>query len=359
MKASYLIIAGLGIAALASCTGNKGWGVKGNIANAPEGTKLAIEANNAGHWYLIDSVEVSGSGAFEYNAEAPYAGTDILRITMPGKGSIYFPIDSVDHVSVAADAATFGTGHTLSGSALAPAIARVDSIVAATADDDDLRRQLIAVITSDTTGIVAYYTLGKSRGGNLIFNPKDNLGNRVYGAVAQLYETRYPADKRNAALQKAYFEGRNALGKLQLGEQQVYEVPETGFFEINRYDARGKECSLTELAKGKTVVLNFTTYEHQASPALNAILNDVYTKYHNQGLEIYQIAFDSDEVSWREAARNLPWTAVWNAPSDGTTVLMNYNIGSLPTTFIINKQGTLLERVENPADIAKEVAKHI
>lgn len=215
------------------------------------------------------------------------------------------------------------------------------------------------MITSDTTGIVAYYTLGKSRGGNLIFNPKDNLGNRVYGAVAQLYETRYPADKRNAALQKAYFEGRNALGKLQLGEQQVYEVPETGFFEINRYDARGKECSLTELAKGKTVVLNFTTYEHQASPALNAILNDVYTKYHNQGLEIYQIAFDSDEVSWREAARNLPWTAVWNAPSDGTTVLMNYNIGSLPTTFIINKQGTLVERVENPADIAKEVAKHI
>ena len=360
MKASRLILAGLGIAALASCSHHQGWGVKGTLADAPEGTVLALEANNAGFWYLIDSVAVKPDGKFSYNADAPYNGQDILRLTLPGKGSIYFPIDSIDVVTIAASAANYGSGHTLGGTAMASTLSRVDSIVASTSDPDDLRQKLVGVITSDTTGIIAYYTLGKSVGGKPVFDPNENLGNRAYGAVAQLYDMRRPADPRADVIRKAYFDGRRALGKVPAVDfQPTMEVVETGYFDIERYDARGNKKTLSELANGKTVVLNFTTYEHQGSPALNALLNEVYTKYHDRGLEIYQIAFDSDEVSWREAARNLPWTAVWNAPSDGSKVLMNYNISTLPTTFIIDRNGTLVERVENMSELANSVAKHI
>lgn len=359
MKLQSIIVAGLGMMLCCSCSNHKGWGIKGNIADAAQGTKMAIEANNAGHWYLIDSLEVASNGDFEYNAEAPYSGQDILRLTIPGKGSVYFPIDSVDHVALSASANNFGTGHKLSGTYIAERVGHIDSIVANTADADDLRRQLINIITTDTTGIVAYYTLGKSLAGKALFDPNDNLGNRAYGAVAQLYSMYRPQDPRGQVVNKAYFEGRRALGKLPEEFQPIIEVPETSFFEIERYDSRGQKQSLTELAKGKTVVLNFTTFEHPNSPTVNSILNEVYTKHHSKGLEIYQIAFDANEVTWREAARNLPWVSVWNAPSDGNTVLVNYNVGVLPLFYIIDNKGDLIERIEDPSELSSKVAKYL
>ncbi len=359
MKSSHIILCGLGVLALAGCSHHDGWGVKGNIEGADKGTKLAIEANNAGHWYVLDSVEVASDGKFEYNAPEPYTGQDILRLTLPGKGSVYFPIDSIDQVTVTATADNFGSKHTVSGTPLAWGINRVDSIVNSTADPEALRRGLVNVITTDTTGIVAYYALGKSLGGKLLFDPNENFGNRAYGAVAQLYAMHRPNDPRANAVRQSYIDGRRALGKITQEAQQVFEIPETGFFEIERYDARGQKQSLTQLAQGKAVILNFTSYELQGSPAINAMLNEIYTKHHSQGLEIYQLAFDSDEVSWREAARNLPWTAVWNAPSDGSMVLVNYNVGTMPLFYIINKQGELVERVETPSELPTKITKYL
>lgn len=359
MKTRTLILAALAALALSSCNNHAGWGIKGTLNDAEPDTKLVVEANNAGFWYTLDSIAVGQDGKFEYQSAAPLAGQDILRLTLPGKGSVYFPIDSIDQLTLVASAANFGTGHSLGGSHMAEQVSRVDSILATDNETAAKQRQLIDIITSDTTCLVAYYTLGKSIDGALIFDPTENLGNRVYGAVAQLYDMRRPADNRSKAVMKTYLEGRRALGKLPLDKVPVIEVPETGFFEIELYDARGQKQSLTEVAKGKTVILNFTTNEHVNSPALNSLLNDIYTRYRSQGLEIYQVAFDSDEVSWRESARSLPWVAVWNAPADGNSVLINYNVRSLPTTYIIDKNGTLVERVENAAELQQKVAKHI
>lgn len=339
--------------ALSACSSGNSWSVKGNIANAEEGARLAVEANNAGHWYALDSIDIKANGDFEYIAGAPFEGRNILRVSLPGKGSIYFPIDSIDNISITADANSFGAGK-ISGTSLADGIARVDSIVAATDDMTVLRRELVNVMTGDTTGIIAYYALGKSVKGAPVFNPDESLGNRAYGAVAQLYSNHRPDDPLGKAVEKAYFEGRMKLGKMPV---RYVEVPETGFVDIVRYDARGKEQKLSEIAKDKVVLLNFAQYDLPVSPAINAMLMDLYTKYHDKGLEIYQLAFDSDEVSWREAARNLPWTAVWNSPSDGPDVLAHYNLNSIPVFYIINRQGELIERIEKPAELTAKIAK--
>lgn len=350
---TYYICGALAVLTLTACTHSNGWGVKGNIANAGDNNKLAIEANNAGHWYAIDSVEIKNNGDFEYTADAPYQGRNILRITLPGKGSIYFPVDSIDHISVTANAANFGKGK-IAGTPMARSIAHVDSIVAATSDKEALCRGLINEITADTTGLVAYYALGKSVEGSPVFSPDESLGNRAYGAVAQVYSKYRPDDPLGKAVEKAYFEGRIKLGKTPV---RYVEIPETGFVDIVRYDARGKEQSLKDLAKDKVVLLNFAQYDLPVSPSINAMLMDLYNKYNSKGLEIYQLAFDTNEVSWREAARNLPWVAVWNASSDGPGVLAHYNISSLPVFYIINREGDLIERIEKPDEVAAKIAR--
>ena len=350
----------------AACSVPAGWSVDGAIDGADAGTRLALEKYSNGRWLLVDSLTVDADGAFGYDAAEAASYPELMRLGWPGHGSVFFPVDGTDDIIVSATAGAFGRA-AVSGSGAADAFRRVDSIVGSAAAagatastlGEDARRALIAEITSDTTGIVAYYTATKSLGDHLIFNPADRLGNRVYGAAAQVFASYRPDDPRGEALRQAFFEGRRALGLTADAPATVVEVPEAGLIDIVRYDGAGRECSLRELAsRGKVVLLSFTTYSHMQSPVYNGLLNDVYGRYHDSGLEIYQIAFDENESAWKEAARNLPWTAVWNSPADGPAVLAAYNVGALPVTYIIDRQGNIADRVDNPDEIASSVARY-
>ncbi|MDE6611061.1 MAG: redoxin domain-containing protein [Muribaculaceae bacterium] len=358
MKKSTLTIAAGAALLLASCT-HSGWGVEGTVAGADEGAALAVEAYNAGRWYVLDSVTVDSKGRFRYHAGEAMPSVDILRLTYPGKGSICFPVAGNEVITVSAEAANFGVRHSLDGSDAARTMSAIDSIVAATPSVDELQRKLVGFITSDTTGIVAYYAVGKSVGNKPVYDPNESLGNRIYGAAAQVYAHYHPLDPRGQSLKQAYFEGRRALGKAPEVMEQVIELPEAGVIDIVRYDGKGKLHSLKELAsQGKVVLLSFTDYGTETSPVYNAMLNDLYTLYKDKGFEIYQLAFDANEVSWKEAARNLPWVAVWNSPSDGLSVLASYNVGALPMTFIVNRDGELSARVADPTQLPKELASY-
>lgn len=366
-----LLYGGLALAALAvsSCGGPKGWSVEGTVSE-PAVEKIALEAYNNGLWYTIDSLSVGKDGKFSYRSDAPAHYAEVLRLTAPGAngGSIYFPVDSCDKVTVTAYGQHFGSGYTLGGTDLARSVCAIDSTIAAAtaakgaeaASDTELRRTLVNYITADTTGAVAYYVIGKSIGGQPLFNPKEEFGNRVYGAAAQIFASFAPEDPRGKALRAAFFEGRNAMGKLQVTPGTVLEATETGYIDLSNYDDRGVKHSISDLVNdGKLVVVSFTAYSTDASVAYNAILNDIYTKNHDKGLEIFQIAFDNDEQAWKTVARNLPWITVWNSPSDGVGALTNYNVGAFPTTFIINRKGEIVARIADPTKLAAEVAKYL
>lgn len=354
---STICAASLAALLTVSCSGPKGWSVSGKVDGLAEGQKMILEANNGNSWYLVDSIAPAADGSFSYKSPVPAAHGEIMRLSIPG-GSIFFPVDSVDAITLIADAASFGTAHKLGGTSLAERFSAIDSLVANTSDLDELQKKLAGFVTTDTTGTVAYYAVSKSKGSRPVFNPKDAAGNRIYGAAAQVYATYRPLDPRGELLKKAFFEGRVALGKFTPA-QTVIEAPEAGLIDIERYDNKGTSRKLSDIAGKGPVLLSFTTYEDANSPAYNAILYDLYKKYRANGLEIYQLAFDSNEVSWKEAARNLPWITVWNAPTDGAGIVMQYNIDSLPLTYVIDRQGDLVERVTDPNKIEKALSKHL
>ncbi len=358
MLSKFTLIAATALL-MTSCS-RPGWSVEGTVEGADKGTGLSLEACNAGRWYVLDSITVGDGGKFSYHSAEPMASADILRLQLPGQGSIYFPVDSIDAIHIETSATTFGIRHTLSGTPMAATVSTIDSIVATTSSIAELQRKLVGMVTSDTTGLVAYYTVGKAFGNKPIFDPNESLGNRIYGAAAQVYAHYHPLDPHGAALRKAYFDGRRALCKSSgTSTEQVIEVPETAIIDITRYDDLGVSHSLKEVAgQGKVVLLSFIDYGMESAPAYNSILNDIYKLYSPKGIEIYQIAFDSNEVTWKEAARNLPWITVWNSPSDGPAPLALYNVGVLPMSFIINNKGELSKRVADPTELPKEVAKY-
>ncbi|MDE6556527.1 MAG: TlpA family protein disulfide reductase [Duncaniella sp.] len=348
------------VLALSSCHHDKEWGINGKISGiSPEQTVL-IEGINQGSWYLIDTLKVDKTGKFSYR-HAPQGYPDIYRLRL-GNESIYFPIDSVETINIESDASSFASASKISGSLQTENMTYVDSLinasvkakgVDATLTDEGLKRALGEMLISDPAGIVSYYLISKQVGGKPLFNPSVNLDKRLIGAVANAYSGKRPSDPRTSYLKRLFLANR------PLTVNSTIEASEIGAFDINLFDQTGKQQSLSQfIDKGKTILVNFTAYQAQESPAFNVILADLYKKYHDAGLEIYQVSVDNDEYRWREAAKNLPWITVL-APAHDSSVLRLYNVSTIPTTFIIDRSGQIVERVEDPAKLASAVSRYM
>ena len=360
MKHLRHYIAVMAVAALTACSGKGEWTVSGTVDGA-EGQTMVLEASTNGRWYPLDSVKLPASGDFKISHKA-MGYPDIYRLRLDGK-SVYFPIDSIESVKVVANANAFDVDYTISGSPAADMLMDVDrKVMKAAAErgasslqaDTALKRELGKLMLSDPAGIVSYYIVNKKVGGVALYNPSDKFDNRVIGAVANAFSTIRPNDPRTEFL-KAVFLTNRPRTTVTADTLAANELP---IIEIDLYDNTGAEQSLQKVAQdNKVVVLNFTVYGAEASPAFNAELNKVYERYHNSGLEIYQIGFDDNEYQWRQAAKNLPWITVYNSSTDGVENLLHYNVSSLPATFII-ANGELVERVADVNSISSRVAKH-
>lgn len=370
MKAKLLAAAVVLASLSTGCSRHSGWSVDGIVEGLPKGGRIALEAFNNGIWYVVDSLDVNSKGYFSYESPVPAKYPEIMRLTLPSGGSVHFPVDSVDNITVRATAAGFAHDAVLSGTPEAVRMRQVDSIIAeaqarlgnqAVLTDRDTKRALSRYILGDSSTVVAYYVLNKSVAGKPLFNPSESFDNRIYGAVAQNYETYRPEDPRGAVIRKYYFEGRKALGLLPGPEASTtLEVPVSGLIDITRYDNKGVSHSLADVASKKGVtLLSFTTYGADFSPAYNVILNGIYTKYRDNGLEIYQLSVDSDEGLWKQSAVNLPWITVWNSTTDGPSVLYSYNVSTLPLTYIIGRDGEICARVEDPTKLESELKKFL
>ena len=359
MKILQTMAASALLALMAGCAGDSAkWHINGNINSLSDSDVVLLEGNNQGYWYVIDTIHPDSDGNFDYGHE-PQGYPDIYRVRV-GEHSVYFPIDSIETVSIRATAPRISDSYTLSGTPQAENIARVDSILLdATRQgipftDQNLKRTLGRMILAEPDGLPAYYIISKSVGGKPLFNPADRMDNRLIGAVANAFDQNRPSDPRTNYLKRLFLDNREHSSTPVAVEAQL-----VGAFNIELYDYKGEKHSLSELAdKGKTVLLSFTAYDTDWSPAFNVELNRVYEKYRDRGFEIYQVSVDTDEYAWKQTAKNLPWITVLNNVAD-SKVLRDYNVTSLPTTFVINREGEIVERILAVEDIDPSVARNL
>ena len=111
------------------------------------------------------------------------------------------------------------------------------------------------------------------------------------------------------------------------------EKKEVSFLDIELPDVHGENTKLSSVATGKVVLINFTAYMSEWSPALNMEFGDLYTRYHDKGLEIYQISLDN--VYSQTAAL--------------------YNVKQLPAIFILDRKGNLVKRVDDVKKLEADI----
>lgn len=346
---------------LASCSKAPQWEVTGNLSPDAAGKTIYLQSASNGKWASIDSATVGENLTFSFKGQRP-AYPDIFRLTIDGS-TLYFPIDSVNTVTVDATAAKSLDKGRISGSHSADMMQRINDVLASTAVpakgsefSEETKRAVGSIMMENLGSIASYYAVNKVVGDVPLFNPAINFDKRLIGGVATQFMAQRPDDPKSQLLSST------AITNLQLYKSDnaptnSIEATEIPFFEISLRDAKGQNKSLTDVWNAnKVTVLNFTALTMPQAPALNITLNEIYEKYHDRGLEIYQVGCDDDEFGWEAGAKNLPWVAVYNSPVNNASNLLNYNVAVLPTTFVISGDGSRMERVTDLSTLDKTVA---
>ncbi|MCH5248068.1 MAG: DUF4369 domain-containing protein [Muribaculaceae bacterium] len=357
-KLSYLIFLFIGILG-SSCQREAKWEIKGVVEGASE-EEIYLEASFNSRWYALDSTKLSKQGTFKFKEDAP-ANPTIYRLTLNGRNA-YFPVDSIETVSFKTTAANFGKSYELSGSTEAELMNEANALLNTNdvVNSEQTKRKLAELILRNPSGATAYYVIN-SRGadGIPVFDSSNRSDLRIIGAVANAYVEQRPNDPRTAYVKDLYLGSRASGNENILALPDTLSVKELEVIEIDLMDETGAQRPLTSLTGKGPILLSFTMYTADFSPALNLELGKLYEELSPKGLEIYQVGFDADEFQWRQSAKNIPWVTVYNSPKDGITYLSKYNVGQLPAFFVINRKGELVERIDDPAEVAKTVKKYM
>ena len=341
MKTIFKSIAIGSLTFLASCGNGNEWKIDGKISGL-NGTDLVIlEGNNQGYWYPMDTLAMRVMGSFKYS-HAAQGYPDIYRLRV-NTSSLYFPIDSIETVTISAEAPDIALNHSISGTPQARNMMIVDSLlmnsanqhgVTTVVNDENLKHELGQILLADPAGIVTYYIISKKINGKPLYNPANKMDLRYIGAVANAFNDMRPSDPRTSYLRRLFLSNRVS----ESTQTSNIPVTEVKAFDIKRFDNVGKEHSLLELTEsGKVVLLNFTAYTVDEQPPFNAP--------------------DADEYAWKQTAKNLPWITVLNGAADGAEILSLYNVTSIPTVFLFNRNGELVERVTDISALDSSIAK--
>ena len=138
------------------------------------------------------------------------------------------------------------------------------------------------------------------------------------------------------------------------------QVKQTNFPEIAMPDMYGKEIKLSSL-EGKVILLHFWSAAIGNGNAVNADLKKIYEKYHDRGFEIYQVAVDTSKAAWINAVQEqqLPWISVSDLLGESSPALGVYNIGKLPSNYLIDRSGNIVAKDLAGDKLDAEIQKNI
>ena len=346
----------VGFIVLVGCTKQPTFTISGTLTNAADKT-IYLEHTALLGTTIVDSCHIDTDGNYSLEAPAP-TYPDFYRLRV-GSRSLPLAIDSTEHVQVSASLDSLPYTLNINGSEVSAQMAQLRA-TARTATREVLREQTQKIILANPRSLVAYYALFLKQNGLPIWDMADPSDRRLYQAVATSYNLWMPEYNRTKALYNQVLEYMQAERSLrsQLAAQQLIADSENAFLDITLPDAKGQMQSLSQY-RGKVIVLDFSSTEMEQYVAYNFELRELYNQYHKQGLEIYSVGIERNLLAWEEATENLPWLTVRALDNEITEVLTRYNVQSLPTLFLFDKEGNVQGRYTDFTALEADINKYL
>ena len=378
----YTAVMGVAVLSLGSCTEKK-FNINGTITQAKDSV-LYLENMSLNGPKTVDSVKLDENGNFEFKQKAPDA-PEFYRLRIANQ-MVNLAVDSTESITVKAAYPTMSANYEVSGSEECAKIRDLAYMQLA------LQRQVTAIANSPTLGVqavedsvtkvlevyknnvklnyifkepmkaYAYYALFQTivlgNANILIFNPRSSKDDvKVFAAVATSWDTYFPKAERGLNLHNIAIEGMKNVRIAENNARQTIsadKVQVAGVIDIALTDNHGRVRKLTDL-KGKVVLLDFQAFAAEGSLKRIMMMREIYNKYHDRGFEIYQVSFDPEEHFWKTKTAALPWVSVWDENGTRSAVLAQYNVQTLPTFFLIDRNNTLQKRDAQIKDLDAEI----
>lgn len=378
----YTAVLGVAVLSLGSCSEKK-FNINGTITQAKDSV-LYLENMSLSGPKAVDSVKLDENGNFEFKQKAPDA-PEFYRLRIANQ-MVNLAVDSTESITVKAAYPTMSANYEVSGSEECAKIRDLAYMQLA------LQRQVTAIANSPALGVQAvedsvtkvlevyknkvklnyifkepmkaysYYALFQTivlgNANILIFNPRSSKDDvKVFAAVATSWDTYFPKAERGLNLHNIAIEGMKNVRIAENNARQTIsadKVQVAGVIDIALTDNHGRVRKLTDL-KGKVVLLDFQAFAAEGSLKRIMMMREIYNKYHDRGFEIYQVSFDPEEHFWKTKTAALPWVSVWDENGTRSAVLAQYNVQTLPTFFLIDRNNTLQKRDAQIKDLDAEI----
>lgn len=369
----------LGAAAVVftACNNKQQFTVQGEIDNATD-SMLYLENMALDGAQIVDSVKLGEKGEFSLKSDASEA-PEFYRLRIAGQ-IINFCADSTATINVKSQYPNMANNYTIDGCEQCKVIQQLaykqialqqqainiqKSRELSYQQGADSIQKVIAAYREDVKKnfiykhpdwASSYFALFQYVGQQLIFDPTANADNiKVFQAVATSWDNKYPDSERGQNLHNItmarledirYVKAQNANAQNALAQAEV-----AGCINIKLTDNHGKEQNLNAL-KGKVVLLDFHLFASEKSTERIMLLRDLYNKFHDQGLEIFQVSLDTDQHFWKTQTEALPWISVNDVSAQSAMI---YNVQSAPTFFLLNRNNELVKRDAQMKDVEAEV----
>ncbi len=346
--------------------------VNGTISEAKDSI-LYFENMSLNGPEVVDSVRLNADGVFHFSANAT-GSPEFYRLRIAGQ-IINVAADSTENITIKAAFPTMSDGYEVSGSEecskikeLALMQMRLQTQIDAIAKSPDLGVDAVEDSVAKVLDVYknnvklnyifkqpmkayAYFALFQTvvlgDANVLIFNPRSSSADvKVFAAVATSWDTYYPQSLRGENLHNIAIAGMKNVRIIHNEAAQSIDadkVDVSGLIDIALRDNKGRLRRLKEL-KGRVVMLDFHLFAGEGSLKRIMMLRDLYNKYHAMGFEIYQVSVDPDEHFWKQQTAALPWISVRDEAGVRSSNLVSYNVQSLPTFFLIDRNNVLQKR---------------
>ena len=375
---NYRILAlGIAVLALASC-GPKA-GIDMTVADAA-GSKVIVKQLNVNSYDILDTIKVSKSGKASYSIRMEKGQPEFVYVFYKDTKIASLLLEAGEKAVVVAD--TLGK-YTVSGSEGSDKLKEVEEkfsafasqMLALVAEQDrkgisqsersdinlemgrlyvsyyrDCIRYIMQNPKSFTDIPVLYQRLNENA--PIFSQPTDAVHFR---AVCDSLKAIYPDSRYVKMLEKETERRENILAmgvKLQ-------NSPQIGYLDESLPDINGRKVAISDL-KAKVVLVHFWTSADPTHSMFNHdVLLPIYNDYHRKGLEIYSICADPDKAAWALVMneQKLPWINVNDGLGLNSRVLSEYNVVSLPSSYIISDGSVVSSNVMGETGLRRELAR--
>ena len=344
---------------LASCTASPTARISATLESAPD-SSVVLQKLNYNRLMPVDTIRTDKSGHFDYTVDLTgnepyfyylYLGdkpvasmillpSDRVAITVPAEGPFRIEgseesalLKKVNEDFAAASAKMEELAATLDENATAADVQAVNQELSRTYVD--YKRQAIRYLVEHPRSITSAVVLFQRFNENLpVFGQESDAV--LFRTIQDSLALVYPKSEFLTALRdEVDLRARNLELANRFGDASLISFP-----ELVLPDVEGNTRKLSDL-EGKVIVLSFWSVGQDEHKMFNVELADLYRKYHDRGLEVYQVSLDIDKPSWAATVRsqNLPWISVNDGLGTDSPAVVAYNIDHVPSMFVIDKAG--------------------